>query len=42
VHCRTADQLILANALCRLVEMAGDAEALPSWGAGRLPVPVPA
>jgi uncharacterized protein len=24
VHCRTADQLILANALCRLVEMAGE------------------
>jgi uncharacterized protein len=39
VHCRTADQLILANALCRLVEMAGDGEALTSSGAGRIPVP---
>jgi uncharacterized protein len=32
VHCRTADQLILANALCRLVEMAGEGEALPPHG----------
>ncbi|HEY2704908.1 MAG TPA: TM0106 family RecB-like putative nuclease [Candidatus Dormibacteraeota bacterium] len=38
VHCRTADQLTLANALCRLVEMAGDGDALPSFGW----IPVPA
>jgi uncharacterized protein len=28
VHCRTAEQLILANALCRLVEMAGEGALL--------------
>jgi hypothetical protein len=35
VHCRTAEQLILANALCRLVEMAGEA----AWRPGP-PLPV--
>src|SRR4029077_7664474 len=42
VHCRTAEQLVLANALCRLVEMAQDGEASPPSGTGWAPVLVPA